>query len=70
MVDVPAGRRGQLCVYDLRGRRLFAREFAEGRQMAVWDGTRQDGAPLAAGSYIVRLEGIQPVVSYKVVLLR
>lgn len=70
MLDVPAGRQGRLCAYDLRGRLVFSRDYGPGRQLALWDARGPDGAPLAAGSYIVRLEGIQPMVSYKVVLLR
>lgn len=69
LTDVPAGARPILAVYDLRGRLVFQRDAAPGRQAWTWNARGNNGWPLPAGTYILRLEGLDPVVSHKVVLL-
>lgn len=69
LTDVPEGARPRLAVYDLRGRLVFLRDAGPGRQSWTWDLRGNGGWPLPAGTYILRLEGLDPVVPHKVVLL-
>ena len=58
-----------LSVFDVTGRRV--RTLAEGVRAAgshvvTWDGTNDDGAPVAAGAYMVRLTTEHTAVSRKI----
>jgi hypothetical protein len=62
-----------LSVHDVAGRRV--RTLANGRlrpgaHRLSWDGTRDDGARVAAGVYYVRLRTAETELSRKVVLIR
>jgi flagellar hook assembly protein FlgD len=42
----------------------------EGEHRVVWDGRGEDGRPLAAGVYFVRLETPEYVATKKIVLVK
>lgn len=68
---LPAGGPVLLTVHDLQGRRvvtLFAGQADAGSHRAEWDGRDGSGRPVAAGSYLVRLQGPGGVAATKVVL--
>jgi len=75
-VRVPAGAEGRaarLGIYDVRGR-LVARPLdapglPAGDVEVAWDGRGTDGAPVAAGTYLVRLETGGTVSTGKVIRL-
>jgi hypothetical protein len=69
LVTVPAGPAALLSVYDLRGRRLRADLYPPGEHVGAWDGRAADGRRVAAGTYILRLEGSNGILQHKVVLL-
>lgn len=49
----------RLAVYDLRGalvRTLMAETLPAGRHVRIWDGTDDDGAPAASGTYILAID--------------
>lgn len=70
LVEVPAGTVAQLGIFDLRGRRILERSLVGGgSHLLEWDGRNDRGGGVAAGTYIVRLEGSGPAVMRKVVLL-
>jgi hypothetical protein len=57
--DLATSSKVRLTVYDVTGRavrRLVDTFAAPGRYSATWDGTRDDGQPVAAGMYFYRLE--------------
>ena len=63
----------RLVVYDAVGRevrRLVEGMQEEGEHRVVWDGRGEDGRPLAAGVYFVRLETPVYVATKKIVLFR
>lgn len=70
---VPEGGDVELTVYDVRGavvRRLWRGRAAAGGHTVVWDGAADDGAPLAPGVYLYRLEAGGRAVAKKLVLVR
>jgi M6 family metalloprotease-like protein len=69
LVEIPAGTRASLGIFDLRGRRVLERSLAGGSQLLEWDGRDHRGGRSASGTYIIRLEGSGPAVMRKVVLL-
>lgn len=54
-LDLPAEAEVRWEVFDLQGRvvRSETRTFPAGRSLMSWDGRREDGAPTAAGVYLV-----------------
>ncbi|WP_155953878.1 two-component regulator propeller domain-containing protein, partial [Pseudomonas sp. URIL14HWK12:I7] len=63
----------RLVVYDAVGRevrRLVEGMQEEGEHRVVWDGRGEDGRPLAAGVYFVRLETPEYVATKKIVLVK
>lgn len=57
--SLPAAGRARATIYDVSGRRIATpldRDLAAGTWSAAWDGRRSDGAPAAAGIYLVALE--------------
>jgi len=67
------GRRAEISVYDLSGRRrrvLADRPFAAGTHALAWDGRDDAGGPLASGAYLIRLESAPDVLVKKVTLVR
>jgi hypothetical protein len=50
------GERTQLSIYDLQGKTVRAMTAPEVARSLAWDGCGREGAPLAAGCYLVRLE--------------
>jgi hypothetical protein len=69
LVEIPAGGQGRLGIFDLRGRRVMARDVGPGSHLLEWSGEGPDGARAASGTYIIRLDGSGPAVMRKVVLL-
>jgi hypothetical protein len=72
--EVPVAARGQLAVFDVRGRlvrELAAGPMAPGRHVAVWDGTAAGGERAASGLYYYRLalDG-QPPLTRSMVLVK
>ena len=71
--SLAAPGRIRLRVYDVRGRlvaTLADGHESEGTHAAVWNGLRANGEPAAAGTYFVRLEAEQNVLTTKIVLVR
>lgn len=58
-----------LGLYDMRGRRLRRWSPGEGLAVMSWDGTDDQGRPLPAGVYILRLQADNQQVSRKVTWL-
>lgn len=69
LVDWPATAEGTLRIHDLRGRRVRSWDLQGGRRQMVWDGRDEQGRPLAAGTYFLRLDGSGLTETRKVVLL-
>ncbi len=69
LVEIPAGYRGALGIFDLLGRRLLEQDLGAGSHLLAWDGTDSRGRQAASGTYIIRLEGSGAAVMRKVVLL-
>lgn len=70
LVGVPVGTEARLGIFDLRGQRILERTLAGGASLLFeWDGRDDRGGGVAAGTYIIRLEGSGPVIMRKVVLL-
>jgi len=67
------GGRVRVLVYDVAGRRvatLTDRVLGEGAHETCWDGRGDDGRPVSAGTYFVRMETGGTVASSKLVRLR
>ncbi len=69
LVEIPAGEKANLGIFDLRGRRVLKRSLGGGNQLLEWDGRDHRGGLVASGTYIIRLVGSGPVVMHKVVIL-
>ena len=69
LLDVPEGPDVQLRIYNLAGRLIQEMTYPTGTHVAVWDGTDGRGRRVAAGLYLVRLEGSGFAHTRKVVLL-
>jgi hypothetical protein len=70
LVGVPAGSMARLGIFDLRGQRVLLRALeGGGSQLIEWDGRDDRGGGVAAGTYIIRLDGSGPAIMRKVVLL-
>jgi len=69
LAEIPAGVRGTLGIFDLKGRRVMERTLGAGNHLLEWNGFDSRGWRAASGTYIIRLEGSGPVVMRKVVLL-
>ncbi|MFN2371500.1 MAG: immune inhibitor A domain-containing protein [Candidatus Krumholzibacteriia bacterium] len=69
LLTVPPGPPARLGVYDLAGRLVASWDCPPGEHLVHWDGTGRGGARAAAGTYILRLEGSNGVLTHKVVLL-
>jgi len=70
---VPAAGRASVSVFDVRGarvRRLVDGTLPAGDHVIPWDGLGDDGRPVSAGVYFVRLEAGDRGSSTKVVRLR
>ena len=68
-----SGERVRVLVYDLAGRRvalLTDQVFGEGTHEMFWDGRGDNGRPVPAGIYFVRMEAGEMVASSKLVRLR
>ena len=68
-LELPPGSTGILKIYDLRGRLVLSSSYPSGNHLITWDGNDLNGERVAAGIYIIRLEGSSPVITRKVVLL-
>jgi hypothetical protein len=71
--DLPAQSNVNLAVYDLSGRRIctiHSGEQTAGVYMGRWNGRDMSNSPVAAGTYLVRLDTDQGSASRKVVVLR
>ncbi len=63
----------KLAIYNLRGqlvRTLVSGAVAAGRHKVVWDGTDANGAKVASGIYVYRLEAKDFVANMKLVLAK
>ena len=63
----------RLAVYDLRGalvRTLEVGSLPAGRHVRTWDGTNDDGAAVASGTYIVTIDAGEFQARQKGVLLK
>ena len=63
----------RISVYDMAGRlveTLVNDVRQPGRHEVIWDGTDSDGRPVAAGTYLVRLETEGAVATKKTMLVR
>ncbi len=72
-VDLPAGGDVELCVYDLRGRRvrtLAAGAWSAGRRELAWDGRDDRGRDLPSGAYLVRVRAAGRAAAATVTLVR
>lgn len=70
--ELPYEQEVQVMVYDLLGRRvrmLYHAHAAAGQHSVLWDGTNEEGVPVAAGVYLYRLDswenGQRNGLSYK-----
>ncbi len=70
LVEVPEGQQANLKVYDLRGRLVHKQNCSAGRYQIFWNGLDDQGRPLAAGNYYLKLEGSSFSSMRKVVLIR
>jgi hypothetical protein len=71
--SIPKAGFVQVTVHDLRGSRvatLRSRRDDAGTHPVEWDGTDQDGKPVASGSYVVRVEHPAGTAASRVVLLK
>jgi outer membrane protein assembly factor BamB len=62
----------RLSVYDLAGKRvrtLTDRSYEAGSHILTWDGSNESQEGLPAGLYILRLEGVNSLVSCRLMLL-
>jgi hypothetical protein len=67
------GAPAALAVYDVAGRHvrtLVRGELAAGTHVRAWDGRSEQGHPVAAGLYIVRLTAADKVLTEKLVLAK
>jgi hypothetical protein len=62
--------RVELTLYDLRGRRVRRWDLTGGDMVLTWDGRDDGGRPVAAGTYLFRLQGAGDTEVRKVVWLR
>lgn len=69
LAGIPEGQTARAIVYDLRGRRIRTWDLPSGNHFLLWEGTDSADRPVASGTYVLRLEGSDPVISRKVVLL-
>jgi M6 family metalloprotease-like protein len=71
LVDLPAGEKGRLSVWDIRGR-LVKRLLVTGggQSLLIWDGRDQDQRPAASGLYVLQLDAAGRNVRRSVVLIR
>jgi M6 family metalloprotease-like protein len=69
LVGVPDGAAARLDVYDLAGRLVHRQQCPPGEYLVRWDGRDRDGRRVAAGTYVMRLDGPDGIRSHKVVLL-
>jgi hypothetical protein len=69
---VPHATRTRLDVYDVRGRRVrtLMDGYAAGAGRVTWNGTNNDGVPVASGVYFLRLHTTTATVTRKVMMLR
>jgi hypothetical protein len=70
---LPRAAETRLTVHDLRGRRvrtLVAGELPAGTHQAVFDAIGDDGAPLASGTYVYRLQAAGEVLSRRLTLVK
>jgi hypothetical protein len=70
---LPTRERLTIAVYDVRGRRIreLVNEVRDPGTAAVgWDGTDDQGVPVAAGVYLVRYETRSKVITQRVLRLR
>ncbi|MEY3443879.1 MAG: hypothetical protein RLZZ519_2160, partial [Bacteroidota bacterium] len=70
--DLPETRQMQFTISDLRGTIVsqFGGVFEEGMHEIKWDGTSESGSPLAAGTYVMRIEAGSESHSYRLVYIR
>ncbi|MBK7047842.1 MAG: hypothetical protein IPH48_15330 [bacterium] len=60
-LEAPRAIEGSLCVYDLRGRmvaRLYEGVISQGLTEYRWNGRDGNGREVAAGVYLVRMQGL------------
>ena len=66
-------QQARVAIYDMAGRRVATvadREFSAGRQEVVWRGVDGQGAAVASGSYVVKVEGESGQDARRITLLR
>jgi len=71
--ELPADSQVKISIYNLRGQKLltlFEGEQRAGRQDIIWNGRSGEGAQVASGVYLVRMETSQFVLVRKMVLAR
>jgi hypothetical protein len=71
--SLPVEGEATLAVYGLRGERvrtLVSGRFGPGRHELRWDGRDDDGRPVAAGTYFVRLEALGRTARQRLVWMR
>jgi hypothetical protein len=65
--------RVRISIHDPAGRRvalLVDRVFKRSQHRITWDGQGRDGRPVSSGTYLVRMMGVDGVMSRKVTLVR
>ncbi len=71
--SLPIDGEARLAVYDVAGRHiatLVDGPLVAGEHTASWDGRRDDGTPVASGTYVARLEAGGEERTFKVVLAK
>jgi hypothetical protein len=71
--QLPQGQNVRITIYDITGRKVkeLVNEFrSAGEHIVQWDGKNQDGAVVANGTYIYRIEAGDFVQTYKLLLLK
>jgi flagellar hook assembly protein FlgD len=71
--SVPDRREVTLRVYDLRGRKvreLLDRTLMPGHYSVQWDGRDGQGARVASGIYLYRLESDQEVITRRMLMVK
>ncbi len=71
--SLPNSGRITLGVFDVAGREVALvtdEVVAEGRHEAIWDGHDLRGVPVSSGTYFLRIESNEKIVTRRVILVR
>jgi len=70
LASTEAGKPFNLAVYDVAGRRIMTltQTLGPGRHTVRWDGRNEEGRPVSAGIYFLRLSGSMPMTKRVMVI--